>query len=405
MTGYVESSREPLRPVVQTEAALEEALDSLAQGSGDVAFDTERAHGHRYWPKAYLLQIRRAGSGTWLIDPVAFEHSPRRLGALVEAVDDANWIIHAASQDLPCMQEIGIVPPRVFDTEMAARLLGKPSASLGSLLESEMGIRLHKAHSADNWSKRPLPPSWLAYAALDVDYLIDLADVLHHELDSVGRTEWSLEEDRETLARFSAPPTPRPDPWRRLSGVTTLRAPVQLAVARELWLERDQIAQRCDRPPTWILPNNVIVETASLMSDAVPSKTDLSRVRGLNSNPGRRYLANWLGALDRVRALPEQRYPPRRAPQQGLPHPRSWERTNPDAATRWLSVRPAVDALACELGVLQPSILAPPHALQDVVYHHEKITREDLLEAGIRPWQADFLAPAIAEALGQPAIG
>ena len=181
--SYVESSREPLRDLVDTPSALDACLDALSEATGPVAFDTERAHGHRYWPKAYLLQIRREGAGTWLIDPIAFEDgSAAQLGALVAATGDATWLVHAASQDLPSMREVGIIPPAIFDTELAARLLAKPGASLGALLEAELGVKLRKAHSADNWSKRPLPPSWLTYAALDVDYLIELAQLLETEL-------------------------------------------------------------------------------------------------------------------------------------------------------------------------------------------------------------------------------
>ena len=151
---YLDHSREPLRPVVDTAEALQECLSALGGATGPVAFDTERAHGHRYWPKAYLLQIRREGAGTWLIDPVAFEGTDASLGALVSACGDEPWLIHAASQDLPCMRELGILPHRIFDTELAARLLGKPGAALGALLHSELGFLLRKAHSADTWSMR-----------------------------------------------------------------------------------------------------------------------------------------------------------------------------------------------------------------------------------------------------------
>lgn len=396
---FVENSREPLRDLVDTEGALADCLDALTAASGPVAFDTERAHGHRYWPKAYLLQIRREGAGTWLIDPIAFENASTDLGSLVDACGDAPWLVHAASQDLPCMQEIGIIPPRIFDTEVAARLLAKPGASLGALLEAELGVKLRKAHSADNWSKRPLPQSWLTYAALDVDYLIELAEVLERELRETGRLEWAEQEFAETLARYSAPPVPRTDPWRRLSGVTTLRTPRQYAVARELWLERDSIAARRDRPPTWIVADSAIVELAGLARDEVPARGQLMSVRGFSSSPGQRYLTNWQAALDRVRELPEKSYPPRRPPQTGLPHPKSWERSNPDAAERWAKAKPAIDELACDLGGLQASLVAPPTVVQEALYSHETITPELLVSLGARPWQADFLAPAITEAL------
>lgn len=397
----IDSSREPLRPIVDTQRAFDSALCALADGTGDVAFDTERAHGHRYWPKAYLLQIRREGAGTWLIDPVAFEGTGTDLSELVIATGDARWIIHAASQDLPCMQEIGILPPRIFDTEVAARLLGKPGASLGALLKEELGIGLRKAHSADNWSRRPLPESWLTYAALDVDYLVDLADVLWSDLDRSGRVEWSLQEDAETLVRYSAPPVPRPEPWRRLSGVTHLRTASQLAIARELWTTRDAIAQRRDRPPTWILPDAAIIEAASLVRVGVPSRQQIHGLRAFSSPPGQRNLNAWLAALERVEAMPEAAYPSRRPPRTGIPHPRTWDSANPEAAARWTAIKPVIDELACDLGGLQPSMIAPPHPLQEAVYHHATIDRAVLLDLGVRPWQADFLVPAISVALGQ----
>lgn len=400
---YVEHSREPLRPIVDTPARLEECLTALRGARGPVAFDTERAHGHRYWPKAYLLQIRREGAGTWLIDPIAFENGRPRadLSSLVAACGSATWIIHAATQDLPCMQEIGIVPPRIFDTELASRLLAKPGASLGALLEAELGIKLRKAHSADNWSKRPLPESWLDYAALDVDYLLELSAVIATHLVLAGREEWSAQENDEMLARFGVEPEPKQDPWRRLSGLTSLRTPLQYAVARELWLARDDVAQRRDRPPSWILHDSAILAVAQLAADGVPSDDDVSGLAGFASQPGQRYQRNWLAALERVRRMDPQQYPPKRLRATGVPHPRSWDKANPEAAARWAAVRPVVDELACDLGGLQASLVAPPAVLHQALYHHAEISHELLVELGARPWQADFLAPAIAEALGQ----
>ncbi|MDO5678079.1 MAG: HRDC domain-containing protein [Propionibacteriaceae bacterium] len=400
---FIERSREPLRPVVDSSALLEECLASLRSARGPVAFDTERAHGHRYWPKAYLLQIRREGAGTWLIDPVAFEHGRHRadLGSLVEACGSATWIIHAATQDLPCMQEINIVPPRIFDTELAARLLGKPGASLGALLEAELGIKLRKAHSADNWSRRPLPESWLMYAALDVDYLLELATVIARHLVLAGREEWSAQENDEMLARYGVSPEPKEDPWRRLSGLTSLRTPLQYAVARELWLARDDVAQRRDRPASWILHDSAIMAVAELARDSVPTDDQVSGLRGFASQPGQRYVRNWLAALERVRRMSPKQYPPKHVRATGVPHPRSWDKSNPEAATRWAAVRPVLDELACDLGGLQASLVAPPAVLHAALYYHADISHDLLVELGARPWQADFLAPAIAEALGE----
>lgn len=399
--NYTEQSREPLRPVVATLADFDRCLVALADGTGPVAFDTERAHGHRYWPKAYLLQIRREGSGTWLIDPIAFEGTGTDFSDLVTACRDATWIIHAASQDLPCMAELGIVPPSVFDTEMAARLLGKPGAGLGALMESELGIHLRKAHSADNWSRRPLPESWLVYAALDVDYLVELAETLEAQLIECGRLGWVLEESAAELVRYSAPPVPKVDPWRRLREITTLKSPRQLAVAKALWEARDAIAQDRDKPPTWIMPDYAIVEAAASSREAIPGRDQLRRFKAFAGTPGARWMPQWLTALETLSAQPESSYPPRRVKSTGVPHPRTWERFAPDAAERWAKVRPLVEALACDLGGLQASLVAPPQVLQEALFIHECPGSDDLLALGARPWQVDFLAPLIVEALAE----
>ena len=398
---FVQHSREPLRDVVATPGALEQCLEALAAGEGPVAFDAERAHGHRYWPKAYLFQIRRRGAGTWLIDPLPFEvDGVARLEALTESCGDALWLVHAASQDLPCMRDAGVRPGRLFDTELAARLLGEPSAGLAPLLERKLSIRLEKAHSADNWATRPLPESWLDYAALDVDYLLELHEILRDELDAVGRLEWAEEEFEYTLRQFLKEPTPRIDPWRRLSGVTSLKTPRQLAVAKALWEERDTIARDRDRPPGRILPDPAIVDFAARVPAAgtLPGATEMSQVRGFQHRSGQRFRTNWLRAVSTVEQMTPRQFPARRPPVNGLPHPRNWERQHPEAAELWWKVKPAVDELGCDLA-MQPSLVAPPAIIQQVVYDHA--TEPDFADAlrkhGARQWQVEFLAPLLNE--------
>ena len=122
-------------------------------------------------------------------------------------------------------------------------------------------------------------------------------------------------------------------------------------------------------------------------------------MKGFAAPPGQRNLNAWLRAVDEVRDMDPADYPARRLPSSGVPSPRSWDRIDPAAAARWAKIRPAVDVLACDLGGIQPSLVAPPQPLQEAIYHHAEIDRDVLLSAGVRPWQADFLAPAIAEAL------
>ena len=403
MSQFVEHPREPLRPLVDTHAAFDACLDSLTSGNGPVAFDAERAHGHRYWPKAYLFQIRREGSGTWLIDPIALEQDgDTDLGRLTDTCAEAPWIIHAASQDLPCMADVGIRPPVLFDTELAGRLLGAPAVGLAALLDAKLGIRLRKAHSADNWAIRPLPMSWLIYAALDVDYLIELADVLHAELAARNRIAWAEEEFIHILQNFSTPPTPRKEPWRRLSGIQGLKHPKQLAVARALWQERDLVARNRDRPPSRILTDAAIIEFASGLTPEgpLPDAPSLSRIPGFNTRSAGRYRANWVRALRSVLQLSPADYPSRRPEPSGIPQPRSWERNNPERWELWRKLRTDVDALAGELGI-QPSLIAPSATLQAFIHAWEdgRNPRAVLQEVGSRNWQVDLLLPLLTKYL------
>ncbi len=402
MTAFLDHPREPLRPVVDTPTALAECLAALKRGSGEVAFDAERAHGHRYWPKAYLFQIRREGGGTWLIDPVAFEADRRAdLTAVARACGDATWLLHAATQDLPCMAEVGIYPQKLFDTELAARLLGESQVSLAALLDSKLGLRLKKAHSAANWASRPLPESWLTYAALDVDYLTDLAAVLREELDSAGRRDWAEQEFTHILTTFATPPEPRAEPWRRLSGLQGLRTAKQLAIARALWEERDRIAQSLDRPPGRIVPDSAIVEVASLAvkDGPFPNGDDLRGVPGFQQRGAQRYRTNWVRTLADVAALEPSQYPNRRESRVGFGHPRTWARSNPAAAERWRPIRAAVDELAASLRI-QASLVAPPTILQELAYRGSLgDVAAELGRAGARPWQVELVAPVVVAAL------
>ena len=233
---------------MQTPQDLAEAIQQLTAGTGPVAVDAERAHGFRYSQRAYLIQFRRAGAGTHLVDPIAFGQ-PADFSALSRAIADAEWVIHAASQDLPCLAEISLLPQRLFDTELAARLLGHPRVALGTMLEELFGVRLRKEHSASDWSVRPLPAEWLTYAALDVELLIELRDRLAADLLASAKWEWAQEEFAALVAGAGKVAVPRPDPWRRTSGIHKVRSRRGLAYVAELWRTRNAIAQRLDRAP------------------------------------------------------------------------------------------------------------------------------------------------------------
>src|SRR6478736_8235683 len=182
--------RDGLPDVVDTDEGLLEACAALAAATGPVAIDAERASGYRYSNRAYLIQLRREGASTWLVDPIGMT----TLAPLQEALEGTEWILHAATQDLPCLREVGLTPTSLFDTELAGRLLGYPRVGLATLVETVLGQRMRKEHSAVDWSKRPLPAPWLDYAALDVEVLVELWEALSAQLVEAGKDEWARQE-------------------------------------------------------------------------------------------------------------------------------------------------------------------------------------------------------------------
>ncbi|MFJ3961300.1 ribonuclease D [Streptomyces sp. NPDC090036] len=390
--------REGIPPVVADADALAEVVAAFAAGTGPVAVDAERASGYRYGQRAYLVQLRREGAGSALIDPVGCPD----LSALGEALSGTEWILHAATQDLPCLREIGMVPTSLFDTELAGRLAGFPRVGLGAMVESVLGFALEKGHSAVDWSTRPLPEPWLRYAALDVELLVDLRDALEKELDRQGKLEWAHQEFDAIAAAPPAPP--RKDPWRRTSGMHKVRRRRQMAVVRELWESRDRIAQRRDVSPGKVLGDAAIVEAALALPANVQT---LSALPGYGQRMGRRQLDQWMAAVDRAKALPESELPQPGATPAGPPPPRSWVDKDPAAAARLSAARTAVSALAEELNLPQENLITPDTVRRLCWEPPQRLTADAVSEAlagyGARPWQVELVAPVLLTALSATA--
>lgn len=394
--------------VIDTPDGYQAMLASLAAGDGPVSLDTERAHGFRYTAKAYLIQVRRQGSGTHLLDPVAFEDGRPRadLSDLAAVLGDAEWILHAASQDLPCLSEVRMWPRRLFDTELAARLLGFPRVNLNALMEHALGISLLKEHSAADWSRRPLPEDWLAYAALDVERLDDLRVWLIDELTSAGKLDWARQEFDHLVAHAADPVVPAADPWRRTSGLHDVHTGLGLAVVRALWYARDAIAAADDRAPGRILNDRSITELAAGIerTKAGVSRTELRRIRGFSMRLAARHEATWLAAIDAALALPKADLPPRHVETTGPPQPRAWQNRWPESFARWSRVRPALVARAEEL-TLPVENLVSPDIVRRLLWEapatmDEARLTERLTELGARPWQRELVAPVILAAWG-----
>jgi ribonuclease D len=381
-------------PVVATRAALADAVAALAAGTGPVAVDAERASGHRYGQRAFLVQLRRDGAGTVLLDPAALPD----LSAVGAALGDTEWVLHAASQDLPCLADVGMRPQRLFDTELGSRLAGLQRVGLAAVVEELLGLSLAKEHSAVDWSTRPLPEPWLRYAALDVEVLVELRDVLAAELERQGKLEWALQEF-EALAA-AQPSAPRNDPWRRTSGMHRVRTRRQLAIVRELWRVRDELARAQDVSPGRIIPDGSIVEAALAEPQTKRALVGMSSFTGRGS---RRHADVWFDAIRRALDLPEAELPPQHLPTEGPPPPRVWAERDPAAAARLTRARTAMAALAEEHGLPVENELSPDTVRRLCWTPPEPLTEDGvrafLADRGARPWQVDLTAPVLTAAL------
>lgn len=374
-----------------TNEEIDSAIARLGSGHGPFSIDTERAMGIRYSDRAYLVQIRREGAGTFLIDPIGIED---RLQPLATLLQQDQWILHAADQDLPCLHQLGLYPPEVFDTEIAGLILGFPRVSLQSEVAEVLGFGLAKEHSNSDWSARPLGQALRAYAALDVELLLDLRDKLTQMLKQAGRLEWLTEECEEVRLR-----EPRPkklQPWRKAARQQGLRDRRSLAMLEAFWDHRDALAQKRDLAPERVIPAKVLAELALRKPR---SRQDIVTSPLMQTRARRKDAASYWDAIAEVWSIPLTDLPERRFTDNPEPYPpvKQWDRSHPEEAARWSVVRTAVLAQADDLGIRQDILLKPAIQRQlawDGWDHADEIPM--LLAAlGARPWQVENCAPWI----------
>ncbi len=384
--------RDGLPPLTDTPPALADACRALAAATGPVAIDAERASGYRYSSRAYLIQLRREGAGTFLVDPIGFDS----LDPLQEVLEGTEWILHAATQDLACLAEVGLVPSALFDTELAGRLLGYPRVGLATLVETLLGQSMKKEHSAADWSTRPLPAPWLEYAALDVEVLVELRDVLAAELVATGKDEWARQEF-DALRSFT--PAVRAEPWRRTSGLHKVRGRRLLGAVRELWEARDELARDRDVSPGRLIGDSAIIAAAMAMPT---TRSALLGTRGFHGRGAQRYADRWLAALQRAATMPEDDLPVRAPRTDGPPTPRAWAERDPVAAERLTLARDGITALAEEHG-LPAENLVSPDSVRRVMWTppepEAEAVAERLASYGARPWQVELVTPVLVDAI------
>lgn len=392
--------RDGVPPLLSTPAQFEASADLLAGGSGPFAIDTERASGFRYDDRAFLIQIRRRGAGTLLLDPESFR--PELSRALGPVINGQEWIIHAAATDLPSLAWLDLRPGTLFDTELAGRLAGFEHVNLAAMVNQIFDLNLLKGHGAEDWSHRPLPDNWLNYAALDVEMLLELADVMAEILDSQGKLRWAEQEFDHIRTQFADITDPPSLTWTDMKGVGTLKHPEQLVVAREMWMERDSFASARDLAAGRVLSNKVIVETARVLPR---SPRDLARVKGF---PGRNATAvkKWMRVINRALASPKHSWPHPLPRQQGVPDRRYWSSFHPGEYEVLQGVRADIDDLGAELNIPGENLIQPASLRAIVwmatntgeVYDHESLMGA-LRGYEVRPWQVEQITPILINGL------
>ena len=377
--------------VIETREEYLEATAAIAAGHGPIAIDAERASGYRYSQRAYLIQIYRRGAGTFLFDPPAIGS----FSELNDAIAGEEWLLHAASQDLTCLREVGLNPTRIYDTELAARLAGLPRVGLGTVVEELLGIHLAKEHSAADWSTRPLPQAWLVYAALDVELLVDLREKMGELLEAAGKTHIADEEFASVLARDFA--VVRHEPWRRLSGVHSIRGQRNLAVARELWQARDAYAREIDTAPGRLVPDAAMTAAARVLP---ATKRDLAALKEFTGRASRSQLDRWWAAIET--GLASTDLPAVRAQGEAVPPPRVWADKNPAADKRLKAARAAITVLSEQLAIPVENILTPETLRRVAWTPPAELSVDTVSEAlkalAARPWQIDATAQIIVDA-------
>ena len=389
----VTEPREGLPEIVSTPEQLAKLVAAISVGTGPVALDAERASGFKYSQRAYLIQLRRKGSGSHLIDPILFAN----LNSLQDALQGVDWILHAASQDLVCLAEVGLIPTaNVFDTELAGRLLGLPRVGLGPLIETQLGFSLAKEHSAADWSTRPLPESWLNYAALDVEFLIELWELLEAQLLEAQKYEWALQEF-DHVKRTTAP-IERVDPWRRTSGMHVIRRPREMAVIREVWHARDEIAREQDIAAGRILSDSHIV---TLASSGLTKESELKTLSFMHLRNVKRHASTWIAATLRAHGLPDTELPALKLPVTGPPAPRNWEVRNPQAWRRLEFARAQLSAVAEKLGLPVENLMTPDTIRRVLWAPPDNVVElnQVLADYNARPWQIEIVSPVLETAI------
>ena len=384
--------------LIDNQESLINCCNNLEKDEQPYAIDAERASGFKYSQRAYLLQISSATSDIYLIDPTSIKD----LTPLRQLLNNKSWILHAATQDLPCLFELELKPGEIFDTELAARLLSLPHVGLGGLLEDELQITLDKEHSAADWSKRPLPQDWLVYAALDVEFLHQLRKSLKQKLIDNNKFDLAQQEFK-ALCSWQSPGL-RNDPWRRTSGMHEVRGGQDSAIVRQIWLKRDEIAQQRDIAAGRVLNDAGIVEIAAKKPKTVQELKDLASIK---YRPAKNDAEIWFEQLQIALQMGPDQWPVKKKGAETYPAPKSWLEKRPEAYHRLQFVKAQLHKLSEELLIPVEHLCSPDLVKKwcwDKPTDQLETINDWLISQGARDWQAQNLAPVLLSSLDNPKV-
>ena len=384
--------------LIDNQESLINCCNNLEKDEQPYAIDAERASGFKYSQRAYLLQISSATSDIYLIDPTSIKD----LTPLRQLLNNKSWILHAATQDLPCLFELELKPGEIFDTELAARLLSLPHVGLGGLLEDELQITLDKEHSAADWSKRPLPQDWLVYAALDVEFLHQLRKILTQKLSDNNKFDLAQQEFK-ALCSWQSPGL-RNDPWRRTSGMHEVRGGQDSAIVRQIWLKRDEIAQQRDIAAGRVLNDAGIVEIAAKKPKTVQELKDLASIK---YRPAKNDAEIWFEQLQIALQMGPDQWPVKQKGAESYPAHKSWLEKRPEAYHRLQFVKAQLHKLSEELLIPVEHLCSPDLVKKwcwDKPTDQLETINDWLISQGARDWQAQNLAPVLLSSLDNPKV-
>jgi len=386
--------------LVENDEGLASALEVITSTEEPLALDAERASGFRYGQRAYLIQVGVVGKAIYLIDPVA-QYSESLWSSLIELLSNRTWIIHAASQDIPCLAELGIKPSKILDTELGSRILGLPRVSLGTITEHYLALKLAKEHSAVDWSERPLRKEWLEYAALDVDVLHELWNCV--EADLVGNKKYDIATEEFEFLTIPQNKTPKLDRWRSLTGLHEIKDARSLTIAKHMWEAREQLAMDRDYAPGRLIPDAAIVAAVKALPK---SKSELSSLRSFTGKASRTFLDTWWDAYTRgssAKDLVELRIK-----STGIPNHRNWPQKFPEANARMVAAKAVISELSTNLNMPPENILSPD-TMRAICFEPPTeltvSTVSDFLRAKqARTWQIEAVAKRFVEALATTTV-